>query len=152
MFRRSRFPLAVVLLYVGVLFPVAASASPPPPPDAKPTDACSALRAAEYISAAVTTAELDVADNAMACGRAYLAQAPEFAAPLFLEAGDSYAKAAALRLRLAEDAGPLRDAQRREATVYWGMAWRAYRLAAQLNVTGAEPLAASALAHVSEPK
>ena len=129
-----------------------ANASPVPPADAKATDPCSALRAAEYIAPTVPQVEVDVGDNAMACGRAYLAQAPVFAAPLFLEAGDAYEKAAVFSSRLAQNVGASRDSQRRDATVYWALAWRSYSLAAQLNVTGAAALAEKALAHVPEPK
>ena len=129
-----------------------ANASLPPPADAKATDPCSALRAAEYIAPTVPQAEVDVGDNAMACGRAYLAQAPLFAAPLFLEAGDAYEKAAVFSSRLAQNVGASRDSQRRDAAVYWALAWRSYSLAAQLNVTGAAALADKALSHLPEPK
>ena len=50
----------------------------------------------------------------MACGRAYLAQAPLFAAPLFLEAGNAYEKAAVFSARLAQNVGASRDSQRRD--------------------------------------
>jgi hypothetical protein len=126
----------------------AADPAPTPPPDARPTDPCYALHSAEYISPAITTADMDVGDDAMACGRAYLAQAPDFAGWLFLEAGDAYARAAALRAHLADDAGELRDRQKREATIAWGLAWRAYNLAAQLGVKGAPERASEIIAHV----
>jgi hypothetical protein len=144
--------IAALALTTVLAWASSAGASPVPPLDAKPTDPCSALRAAEYLAPTVPSTEVDVGDNAMACGRAYLAQAPLFAAPLFLEAGDAYEKAAVFSARLAQNVGASRDSQRRDATVYWALAWRSYSLAAQLNVTGAAVLAEKALTHIPEPK
>lgn len=148
----ARRRAAALALTAAVAWASSAGASPVPPSDAKATDPCSALRAAEYLAPNVPAALVDVGDNAMACGRAYLAQAPQFAAPLFLEAGDAYEKAAVFSARLAQNVGASRDSQRRDATVYWSLAWRSYSLAAQLNVTGAAALAEKALGHIPEPK
>jgi len=72
------------------------------------------------------------------------------AAPLFLEAGNAYEKAAVFSARLAQNVGASRDSQRRDATVYWACLAH-YSLAAQLNVTAPAALAEKALTHIPEP-
>jgi hypothetical protein len=49
---------------------------------------------------------------------------------------------------MADDAGELRARQKREATIAWGLAWRAYNLAAQLGVKEAAERAEATIAHV----
>ena len=142
----------VVMLGVSLAMVAPAIASPAPPPEAKPTDPCSALHAAEYLAPTVPRAWIDVGDNAMSCGREYVAMAPTYAGQLFLEAGDAYEKAATYSLRLAQNVQGPHGPKPADATVFWGLAWRGYSLAAQLNITGASALAEKALSHIPEPR
>ena len=148
---RTAWRSAVILIaMIAVAAP--AIAADAPPPEAKPTDPCSALHAAEYIATTVPRAWIDVGDTAVGCGRAYLAMAPQYAGRLFLEAGDAYAKAATYSLQLAQNTQGPHAPKPTDATIYWSLAFRSYSLAAQLNITGAAALATKALAHIPEPR